>query len=396
MPGASRRKSAGTLVPTKPADLPPLSPDQLNDQDGEPRVSDVILAERLGFGQPRDIRKLIERNRAELETYGEICATVAQNTDPMGRGRPGKAYYLNEGQALVICALSRTPQAALVRRQIIEVFLAYRRGVLPVAEEQQQTIAHLAAELADLRQRVALIGAAPHIRAIFKGGYLPGSTALTVQDISMEWDEPRISDQRLAVQLGLPDMHTVRKLIRSHRSLLAGLGRIVNVPQAKETVGKGDAPGVFWLTELQSLAVCGLVSGNVATVTRTRLIKVFAEFRRGQEELAAAGGIREVRNNAEMVVMLDERVAALEANARTETRKEVRRQRRRDADEALTEDGDLLYGGPRIAAYLGVPPKSVDHLIRAAKLPYFRMAGRVCSRKTLLGAWLDGKAVAHA
>ncbi|WP_454016984.1 hypothetical protein [Azospirillum sp. Marseille-Q6669] len=71
--------------------------------------------------------------------------------------RPGKAYYLNEGQALVICALSRTPQAALVRRQIIEVFLAYRRGVLPVAEEQQQTIAHLAA--------------APHIRAIFKGGY---------------------------------------------------------------------------------------------------------------------------------------------------------------------------------------------------------------------------------
>ena len=146
LPGAGRRKSAGALVPTKPADLPPLTPDQLNDQDGEPRVSDVILAERLGFAQPRDIRKLIERNRAELETYGEVCATVAQTTEK--GGRPGKAYYLNEGQALVICALSRTPQAALVRRQIIEVFLAYRRGKL--ASPEGAALAALAAEVGRL------------------------------------------------------------------------------------------------------------------------------------------------------------------------------------------------------------------------------------------------------
>ncbi len=394
LPGAGRRKSSGALVPTKPADLPPLMPHQLNDQDGEPRVLDLTIAERLGFDRSRKIRDLIERNRAELETYGEVRPTVGQTSE--AGGRPGKAYYLNEGQALVICALSRTPQAALVRRQIIEVFLAYRRGLLPVAEEQQQTIAHLSAELADLRQRVALIGAAPHIRAVFKGGYLPGSTALTVQDISMEWDEPRISDQRLAVQLGIADVHSVRKLIRSHRHLMAGLGKVVNVPLAKETVGKGQGSGALWLTEMQALAICGLVSGNIASATRTRLIKVFSEFRRGQEELAAAGGIREVRNNSEMVAMLDERVAALEANARTETRKEVRRQRRRDADEALSDDGDLLYGSPRIAAYLGVPPKSVDHLIRTSKLPYFRLGGRVCSRKTLLGAWLDQREVALA
>ncbi|WP_211109476.1 helix-turn-helix domain-containing protein [Azospirillum tabaci] len=146
LPGAGRRKSSGALVPTKPADLPPLTPDQLNDQDGEPRVSDVILAERLGFGQPCDIRKLIERNRAELETYGEVCATVAQTTEK--GGRPGKAYYLNEGQALVICALSRTPQAALVRRQIIEVFLAYRRGKL--ASPEGAALAALAAEVGRL------------------------------------------------------------------------------------------------------------------------------------------------------------------------------------------------------------------------------------------------------
>lgn len=44
------------------------------------------------------------------------------------RGRPGKAYYLNEPQALVICALSRTAKAAQVRKALIDVFMAVRRG----------------------------------------------------------------------------------------------------------------------------------------------------------------------------------------------------------------------------------------------------------------------------
>ncbi|WP_237905030.1 hypothetical protein [Azospirillum brasilense] len=193
LPGAGRRKSGGALVPTKPADLPPLTPDQLNDQDGEPRVSDVILAERLGFVQPRDIRKLIERNRAELETYGEVCATVAQTTEK--GGRPGKAYYLNEGQALVICALSRTPQAALVRRQIIEVFLAYRRGKL--ASPEGAALAALAAEVGRLAAVVgelvagaakpvqiaaekpkALTGSKVRIRATEPGDLLYGMKAI--------------------------------------------------------------------------------------------------------------------------------------------------------------------------------------------------------------------------
>ncbi|WP_454018455.1 hypothetical protein [Azospirillum sp. Marseille-Q6669] len=168
LPGAGRRKLAGALVPTKPAELPPLTPDQLNDQDGEPRVLDLTIADRLGMADRHKIRSLIVKNRAELEsygplveaegvsarqaeTYGEVCATVAQTTDK--GGRPGKAYYLNEGQALVICALSRTPQAALVRRQIIEVFLAYRRGKL--ASPEGAALAALAAEVGRL---AALVG----------------------------------------------------------------------------------------------------------------------------------------------------------------------------------------------------------------------------------------------
>lgn len=405
--------SKANLVLVHDGALPPLTPDQLHDQDGEPRVLDLTLAERLGMNDLHDVRRLIERNRIELETYGEVRGAVCQTNrgqistrevetrisgtlpEKKRRGRPGKAYHLNEGQALVICALSRTPQAAAVRRQIIDVFMAYRRGVLPVEEEQQQTIAQLAAELAELRQRVALIGAAPHIRAVYKGSYLPGTVALTVQDISLQWDDPRILDERLSVQLGIVDVQAVRKLIRSHRSLLAGLGKVVSasgIPGNR----RGHGAGPYWLTELQALAVCGLVSGNIASVTRTRVIKVFSEFRRGQEELAAAGGIREVRNNSEMVAMLDERVAALEANARTEARQEVRRQRVRAPKEPVESDGDLLFGISAISDFLGTRWSQTHALIRAEQLPHFRLAGRVCSRKTLLGPWLDRKEAGNA
>ncbi|GGC94685.1 hypothetical protein [Chelatococcus reniformis] len=91
----------------------------------EPRVYDLLLAFRLGFADPHKIRTLIRRNIVELESYGQVSATAAE-TSRKG-GRPGKAYYLNEGQALVICALSRTATAAQVRRQLIVVFMTYRQ-----------------------------------------------------------------------------------------------------------------------------------------------------------------------------------------------------------------------------------------------------------------------------
>ncbi|MDB5596270.1 MAG: hypothetical protein JWM36_3231 [Hyphomicrobiales bacterium] len=94
----------------------------------EPRIPDILLAVRLGFERPRKIRELIERNRAELETYGELPVRVGSphgGANPKG-GRPGKAYFLTEGQALVICALARTPVAAAIRREIIVVFQSYR------------------------------------------------------------------------------------------------------------------------------------------------------------------------------------------------------------------------------------------------------------------------------
>src|SRR5262249_206263 len=122
--------------------------------DEEPRISDARLAERLGFERLRVIRELIGRHRAELLSYGVLAteenspkvglkpqppyatAVRAESTpkawvsdaefiEPrrQGRRKPGpvSGYYLNEGQALVLCALSRTPAAAAIRRELITV-----------------------------------------------------------------------------------------------------------------------------------------------------------------------------------------------------------------------------------------------------------------------------------
>ena len=105
-----------------------LTTADLHLMNGEPSVLDLRLAEALDFERTRDIRKLVDRNMIELQSHGEVCATVAQ-TSPEG-GRPATEYHLNEAQAVLICMFSRTDKAAEVRTEIIRVFLAYRRGEL--------------------------------------------------------------------------------------------------------------------------------------------------------------------------------------------------------------------------------------------------------------------------
>lgn len=92
---------------------------------GEPRVLDVRIGERLGMAQPRDIRRVIREHEAEMARYGSICAQRAQNGR---RGRPLTAYHLTEGQALLLVMFSRTARAADVRQEVIEAFMAWRRG----------------------------------------------------------------------------------------------------------------------------------------------------------------------------------------------------------------------------------------------------------------------------
>lgn len=106
----------------------PLNVGDLTPTADEPRILDVRVGERLGMAQPLNIRAVIENNRAELEGYGSIHAARELIEHGKGGQREITAYYLNEPQTLLLCMFSRTARAAEVRREVIAVYMAYRRG----------------------------------------------------------------------------------------------------------------------------------------------------------------------------------------------------------------------------------------------------------------------------
>jgi len=130
------------------------------DYDGEPRIRDLDLADRLGFSDPRLIRRTIERNRNDLERYG-VIATLAITSGPEG-GRPGTEYWLNEKQVYAVCQLSDAPKAAEIRRLMIEVFYAYqhktdlasKRGLQIVIRQELQPITDRLVKLEDGQERI--------------------------------------------------------------------------------------------------------------------------------------------------------------------------------------------------------------------------------------------------
>lgn len=154
-------------TPLSPTRLGALSARDFLLGSGEPRIEDLRLADRLGFDKPHNIRKLIIRNRDELAGYGDLVdsrSPVARGLyrpsganflhggeNPRG-GRPGTTFYLNEGQSLVICALSRTAVSPLVRRELIGVYIAFRRGMLPGGYEAGLSMLEPVAD----RERLAL------------------------------------------------------------------------------------------------------------------------------------------------------------------------------------------------------------------------------------------------
>jgi phage antirepressor YoqD-like protein len=92
--------------------------------DGEPRVHDLVLAERLGFAEPRTIRKIIKRNESRLLKFG-TRSTVSRVTVT---GQEFDEFYLNQRQAIFICMKSETERAFDVQAEIIRVFDAYLKG----------------------------------------------------------------------------------------------------------------------------------------------------------------------------------------------------------------------------------------------------------------------------
>ncbi|MET4689186.1 hypothetical protein [Sinorhizobium fredii] len=82
-------------------------------------------------------QNIIRANQAELEAHGNL-PHVRANTGK--RGRPSVFFYLNEEQALLVCMFSPTERASQVREEVIEVYMAYRRGHLELTEAGREAL----------------------------------------------------------------------------------------------------------------------------------------------------------------------------------------------------------------------------------------------------------------
>jgi hypothetical protein len=94
--------------------------------DGDAYIRDIDWAERLGYANPIDIRKLIRR-LANAGRLG-VIATVAKTSN--SGGRPATEFYLTEAQALKVAARSETEFADAVLDELIRVYMAFRAGQL--------------------------------------------------------------------------------------------------------------------------------------------------------------------------------------------------------------------------------------------------------------------------
>ena len=123
--------------------IAPIGMADLNVIAGEPRILDIRIGERLGYERPRVVRELIERNREELETYGALAPRRTAQIIGKGRVQEVDEYFLNEAQTLLVCMFSKTPAAASIRKEVIRVYIAYRRGQLtPVPSDPFERMAN--------------------------------------------------------------------------------------------------------------------------------------------------------------------------------------------------------------------------------------------------------------
>lgn len=104
-----------------------LTRDDLTVVEGDARVPCRRLQVALGFARIDHLHRLIKAHEAELRDFGEVFLLEGENPSAKG-GRPIRTYLLNEHQAVALAMWAETAQARAARRQIAEVFVAWRRG----------------------------------------------------------------------------------------------------------------------------------------------------------------------------------------------------------------------------------------------------------------------------
>ena len=103
--------------------------------DGEPLIKDTELAERLGYTNPNQIRKLIKR-MIEDGSFGDeaLYYTLEKQNDP-------KAYDLNKKQAIKVISRSETKNANQILDEVIDVFTDWEHDNLSKTLKEELLLA---------------------------------------------------------------------------------------------------------------------------------------------------------------------------------------------------------------------------------------------------------------
>lgn len=94
--------------------------------DAEPRIHDLELARRLGYARPHFLRELIRSMVVDGKLKDVAFFRAARRND--GKGRPTDEAWLTERQALKVIAKSETETADQILDEVIDVFIAVRKG----------------------------------------------------------------------------------------------------------------------------------------------------------------------------------------------------------------------------------------------------------------------------
>lgn len=159
----------------------------VTEEDGEPLVRDIEIAERAGLAEPRKIRRVIEANRGEIEAFGPLRVRRARNEISAGFGvRTAEVdeFWLTEDQAYALAVHLRTPKASELRIALVKLYGAFRRGemvVEPKAPVLPKTyIESLEALLVSLKEKEALARQIEEMRPEQQFGRLVGTTTNTL------------------------------------------------------------------------------------------------------------------------------------------------------------------------------------------------------------------------
>jgi hypothetical protein len=105
----------------------------------EPLAPDTVLAEKLGYEHPRQIRRLITAHRGALEAMGLVYSVSTPIISGKGRVQHVTAYRLNRAQAAFLISKARTKQADSLAIAIAEVFAALSQGDLVAKDAEAET-----------------------------------------------------------------------------------------------------------------------------------------------------------------------------------------------------------------------------------------------------------------